>query len=55
MEVGGNSDLLPQAMKVIGALSGETEWSRPKHDMTEGFMMSADDMRPEETRLIGLS
>jgi hypothetical protein len=28
--------------------------SRPEHDMTKGFMTSADDMRPEATLLIGL-
>jgi len=37
------------------ALPGEREWSRPKHDVTERFMTSAEDMRPEGTLLIGLS
>jgi hypothetical protein len=47
--------LSPQAMRARGALPGQREWSRPKHDVTEGIMTSADDMRPEATLLFGLS
>jgi len=42
-------------IRVIGTLPGQRDGSRPKHAVTEGFMMSADDMRLEETMLIGLS
>ena len=55
MRVRGIVNLLLQAIRVIGALPGQREWSRPKHDVTEGIMTSADDMRPEATLLIGLS
>jgi hypothetical protein len=55
MRVRGISDVSPQAMRVIGALPGQREWSRPRHDVTEGFMMSAEHMRPEATLLIGWS
>jgi hypothetical protein len=41
--------------RVIGVLPGQRERSRPKHDVTEECIMSADDMRPEATVLIGLS
>jgi hypothetical protein len=55
MGLRGISDLLPQAIRVIGALPSQKEWSQPKHDVTEGFVTSAEDMRPEATLLIGLS
>jgi hypothetical protein len=55
MRVSGISDLLRQAIGIIGALPGQRERSRPKHDVTEGFMTLADDMRPEATLIIGLS
>jgi hypothetical protein len=51
----GISDLLPQGMRVIGALPGQREWSQPISDVTEGFMTLAADMRPEATLLIGFS
>jgi hypothetical protein len=44
-----------QATRTRGALPGQREESRPKHDVTEGIMTSADDTRPEATLLIGLS
>jgi hypothetical protein len=46
--------LMASGDKGVGALPGQREWSRPKHDVTEGIMMPADDMRPEATLLIGL-
>jgi len=55
MQVSGIFDLLPQAIGIIGALPGQRDRSRPKHDVTAGFMMLADDMRPDATLLIGLS
>jgi len=55
MQERGISNLLPQAIRIIGALPGQREQSRPKHDMTEGIMTSAEDMRPEATLLIGVS
>jgi len=55
MRVWGIANLLPQEIRVFSALPGQREWSRPKHDVTEGIMTSADDMRPEATLLIGLS
>jgi len=55
MRVRGISDLLPQAIRVIGALPGPGELSQPKDDMTEGIMMLAVEKRPEATLLIGLS
>jgi len=55
MRLRGISDLLQQAIRVIGALPNQREWSRSKHGVTEGFMTLADDMRPEATLLIGLS
>jgi hypothetical protein len=55
MRASGISDLLPQAIGNIGALPGQRERSRPKYDVTDGFMTSADDTRPEATMLIGLS
>jgi hypothetical protein len=55
MQVRGTSDLLPQAIRVIGALHGQREWSRPMHDVLEGLMTLDEDMRPEVTLLIGLS
>jgi len=55
MQVQGIVNLLPQAIRVIDVLPGQRQESRPKHDVTEGIMTSADDMRPEATLLIGLS
>jgi hypothetical protein len=55
MRVRGIVTLLPQGIRARGVLPGQREWSRPKHDVTEGIMTSADDMRPEATLLIGLS
>jgi hypothetical protein len=55
MRVRGIVVLLPQAIRDSDALPGQREWSRPKHDVTEGIMTSVDDMRPEATLLIGLS
>jgi hypothetical protein len=55
MRVQGIVTLSPQAIRAHGALPGQREWSRPNHDVTEGIMSSADDMRPEATLLIGLS
>ena len=49
------SDLLPQAIGVIGALPGQRERFRPKHDVTEGIMTWAKDMRPEAMLIIGVS
>jgi hypothetical protein len=54
MRVRGIVTLLPQAITDNDALRGQREQSRPKHDVTEGMMTSADDMRPEATLLIGL-
>jgi hypothetical protein len=55
MRVRGIVNLASQAIRVIDALPGQRERSRPKHDVSEGIMTSADDMRPEATLLIGLS
>ena len=55
MEERGISNLLPQAIGIIGALPGQTEQSRPKHDLTEGIMTLAENSRPEATLLIGVS
>jgi hypothetical protein len=55
MRVSGILDSWLQAIRVIGALPGQRQGSRPKHDVTEGCMTSAEDMRPEATLLIGLS
>jgi hypothetical protein len=55
MRVRGIVTLSPEAIRARGALPGQREWSRPKHDVTEGILTSADDMRPEATLLIGLS
>jgi hypothetical protein len=48
-------NLFPQAMRVIGALPVQTERFRPKRDVTEGIITSADDVRLEATLRIGLS
>ena len=50
----GTSDHLTQGIGTIRVLPSQTEWSRCRHDVTEGIMTSADDMRPEATLLIGL-
>ena len=55
MRVRGIVTLLPQAIRDSDALPGQREQSRPKHDVTEGIMTSADDMRPEATLLVGSS
>ena len=55
MPVSRTHDLLLQAIRVIMVLSGQREQSRPKHDVTEGIMTLAQDMRPEATLLINLS
>jgi hypothetical protein len=55
MQVRGIVNLASQAIRVIDAFPSQRERSRPKDDVTEGIMMSADDMRPEATLLIGLS
>jgi hypothetical protein len=55
MRVRGIVSLSSQVIRVTGALPGQREYSRPEHDVTEGIMTSADDMRPEATLLIGLS
>jgi len=55
MQERGISDLLPQAIGIMGALPTQREQSRLKHDVTEGIMTSAEDMRPEATLLIGVS
>jgi hypothetical protein len=47
--------LSPQDIRSTGALPGQRERSRPKHDVTEGIMTLAEDMRSEATLLIGLS
>jgi len=55
MQVSGTHDLPRQVVRVIMVLSGWREFSRPKHDVTEGIMTLAEDKRPEATLLIGLS
>jgi len=55
MRVRGTSGLLPQAIRVIRLLPSQREWSRPKHDVTEGIMTLAEHKTPEATLLIGLS
>jgi hypothetical protein len=55
MRVRGIVSLPLPMVKDTDALPGQRERSRPEHDMTEGIMTSADDMRPEATLLIGLS
>jgi hypothetical protein len=55
MRVRGIVSLSSQVIRVTGALPSQREWSRPEHDVTEGIMTLADDMRPEATLLIGLS
>jgi len=55
MQVRGIRSLLSQAIRVTGALPGQRERSRPRHDMTEGIMTSTYDMRSEATLFIGLS
>jgi len=55
MRVRGTSGLSSQAIRTASVLPGQRERSRPKHDVTEGIMMLAEDMRPEATLLIGLS
>jgi len=55
MQVSGILDLLLHAIRGIKELPCQREWSRPTRDVTEGFITSADDMRPEATLLIGLS
>jgi hypothetical protein len=46
---------VPQAIRVIKALPGPREWSRPEHDVNAGVMTLADDKRPEATLLIAFS
>jgi len=46
---------MPQAIGVIGALPGQRDRSRPKHDITEEIMTLADDKKSEATLLIGFS
>jgi hypothetical protein len=55
MRVRGIVSLSSQMIRGTDALPGQRERSRPKHDVTDGIMTSADDMRPEATLLIGLS
>jgi hypothetical protein len=55
MRVRGIVTLLPHAIRLSVTLLGQTEESRPKHDVTERFMTLADDKRPEATLLIMLS
>jgi len=55
MQVCGISGLWPQAIRTTRVLPGQREWSRLKHDVTEGIMTLADDKRLEATLLIGLS
>jgi len=55
MRVRGIVNLSSQAIRIIAALPGQREGSRPKHDVTEVIMTLADDMRPGSTLLIGLS
>ena len=45
----------PQAIRNTRVLPGQREWSRPKHDVTEGAMTLAEDTRPETALLIGMS
>jgi len=44
-----------EPITTIRVLPGQIEWSRPKHDVTEGIMTLPEDMKPEATLLIGLS
>jgi len=44
MRVRGTPDLPLKQIGVIGVLPGQREWSRPKHDMTEGIMTLAEDI-----------
>jgi len=55
MQVSGTLGLSPQAIETTRVLPGQKERSWPKHDVTEGMMMLADDNRPEATLLIDLS
>ena len=55
MRVSGTSDLLSQAIQTIKVLHRQREQSRLKHDVTEGNMTLAEDMRPEATLLVGVS
>jgi len=51
----GTSGLSSQAIRTTRVLPGQREQSRPKHDVTEGTMTLAYDMRPEATLVIGLT
>jgi hypothetical protein len=55
MRLRGLVGLSPWLVLIAGAHPGQRERSRPKHDVTEGIMTSADDMRREATLLIGVS
>jgi hypothetical protein len=54
MRYRGISNLLLQTIGVIGALPSQGEQLRREHDLTERFMTSAGDMRPEATLLISM-
>jgi hypothetical protein len=47
--------LIPQLIGTTLVASGQREWSRPLHGVTEEIMMLAEGMRPEVTVHIGLS
>jgi hypothetical protein len=54
MRVRGLVSLSPYVIISTDAHPSQREWSRPEHDVTEGIMTSADDMRPGATLPIGL-
>jgi len=55
MRVSGTVGLLPRAIGTPEVLPSQGERSRPRHDLSEGIITLADDMRPAATLLIGLS
>jgi hypothetical protein len=54
MRVHQTAGILSLAITTTRVHRGETEGSRPEHDVTEGIIMLGDDIRSEATRLIGL-
>ena len=55
MRYHGISGLLLPAIRTTRALHGQREWSQPKHDVSEGIMTLADNMRSKATLNIGLN
>lgn len=55
VQVHGSSSLLPSAVRTPSVLPSQRDFTGATHDITEGIMTWADEMRPEAFQLDAFS